>query len=321
MGNHSSVNVLNDLDVSESFLPNLRASAFRKSMSNWTWTYDFITQEFMNLEPGYSISIGGFQSISPQPSDSIQAGYLVKKGQPLPVGDHQICVTSARDENLKGTFFYYTAASPGEQGSFASQKQLLVTNGIWRFYGLILIAILLGLFDFWRLTSARKLFLLGNMFLIVAGLVIYLHRMNIYPVSWTREALKTENAIAIGGYGYQLDPEFDWMDRRFPGNSTAVLYENGVALKRPDRGQSEIKKRGKGRYSMENGELFFSASDNSNPQNNGRTYEIYGPTPLPRFYEYISYLSFFVGITFLGKHFLPHLGKREAEPVISNQST
>jgi hypothetical protein len=163
--------------------------------------------------------------------------------------------------------------------------------------------------------------MLGNVFLISTGLLIYLHGTNIFPLSRTMEPLKTENAVPIGGYGYKLDLELDWNDRRFPGGSTAVVYENGVPLKRPNHGQSEIQIRGKGRYSTENGELFFSASDNSNPQNNGKKYEIYGPTPLPRFYEYVSYLSFFVGVIFLGWHFLPPLVKRNRKPVISDRST
>jgi len=81
-----------------------------------------------------------------------------------------------------------------------------------------------------------------------------------------------------------------------------IFYEDGSALKHPNDLLFNIKQRGKGRYSIENGYLFLSASDNSNPQQNGRTYEIYWPTPIPTLYQYGFYLSLLVGVFFLVRY-------------------
>jgi hypothetical protein len=308
MGNHSSINILNDVNVGRSFVPDIKVSVFRESMFSRSWTYPHITQELKNLEPGYSVSIGGFYMISPQRSDGVHSGFLLKMGEPLPAGDHQICVIPASDENLKGSFFYYVSAPTTAAESLAPRNELPFTNWIRRFYGLILFVIALSLFDFWSLNPSRKLFLIGILFLIITSVFIHLHNTNIYPLIRARQVLKTENLLSVGGYGYKLDMEVDWIDGLSP-DAPLVVYENGIALKKPNEDLSEIKTLGRGRFSVKDGELFFSASDNSDPRNNGRTYEIHGPTPVSQFIKYVSYLSFLVAIFFLGKHFLLPVGK------------
>lgn len=300
-GDHSAIQLWNDDDVSRSFVPNVKASVFRKSMFHWTWTYTFITEEFMKLEPGYSINLGGMYTLWPQRSDGMESGFLLTKGKPLPPGDHQICVTPAADENLMGTFFYDTDSSPQK---LEPSPSLPFANWARRLYGPLIFAIILSLFDFWRLRPARKLLVLGNLFLILASLFIYLHSTNQYPLSWSREVLKTENAVAAGGYGYQLNLGADWIEGRSPDGSPVVVYEDGIPLKKPNQDLSEVKQLGNGRYSIADGILFFSASDSSSPQNNGRTYEIYGPTLLPPFLKYVSYLAALVAVIFLARYFV-----------------
>jgi predicted O-methyltransferase YrrM len=75
------------------------------------------------------------------------------------------------------------------------------------------------------------------------------------------------------------------------GNSSPLrLLENGLELGPAHTMHAAIREQGAGRFSHWGGELYFSSSDNSNPQLNGRRYSITlgeretdlsSPTPLP----------------------------------------
>ena len=74
-------------------------------------------------------------------------------------------------------------------------------------------------------------------------------------------------------------------------NATIRLYEDGVLLGPAHASTLDIEAKGRGRYryvqSAMGRELFFSASDNSDPDTNGRTYVVYDPQaakndPYPR---------------------------------------
>ena len=57
--------------------------------------------------------------------------------------------------------------------------------------------------------------------------------------------------------------------------STAVLFEDNVPLPGPTHVlRDEIRKLGNGRYSFWFGDVYFSASDNSDPRQNGRSYSV-----------------------------------------------
>jgi hypothetical protein len=170
-------------------------------------------------------------------------------------------------------------------------------------YGLILLLITLGFFDFWSLTPAKKIFVFGNIVLIIVGILVALHSAAIYPLTWERKSLQTENASHVEGYSYKINLGIRWMDRKLLRDAPVIVYEEDVALKHPNDSLFNIKQRGKGRFSIENGYLFLSASDNSNPQQNGRKYEIYWPTPIPTLYQYGFYLSLMVGVFFLTRYF------------------
>lgn len=59
-----------------------------------------------------------------------------------------------------------------------------------------------------------------------------------------------------------------------PACSTLELFENGKPLGPPHHPHSEIRELGEGRYSHWGGQIYFSTSDNSDPNTNGRTYQI-----------------------------------------------
>jgi hypothetical protein len=71
-----------------------------------------------------------------------------------------------------------------------------------------------------------------------------------------------------------------------PGESNAVVTEDGKPLATPHSGRREISDLGRGRYahvgSPGNSNILFSTSDNSDPRTNGRTYAVVAyPAPSP----------------------------------------
>ena len=303
MGNDSTIRLIGDKDAKESYLPTLQVTNFRSQTEAGPGFYPFLTRELVNLEPGSAISVGGFRKITSQASDPIETGYLITNGQTLEPGPHQICVTPANDENLKDTFFYYSSASGGARQDLSLiQRYPYLAEVIRVSYGIVLLLISLGFFDFWKLTPARKLFVFGNIILIIVGILVALHSAAIYPLTWERKPLQAENASHVEGYSYKINLGIHWMDRKLLRDAPVIVYEEGAALKHPNDSLFNIKQRGKGRFSIENGFLFISASDNSNPQQNGRTYELYWPTPIPTLYQYGFYLSLLVGVFFLVRY-------------------
>jgi hypothetical protein len=303
MGRGSSVTLVNDQEVKESYLPAIKVSDFRYGVDLGPAMYPFLTQELLNLEPGYTISFGGYRNVTSQNPTFIQSGYLITDGQLRPPGAHQICVIPANDENLKDLFFYDRHALGEKNQPLALvQKDPDLAKIIRSFYGLGFLAILLGLFDFWSIPIAGKIFIFGNLVLILIGILMNLHSTLVYPLAWELRALQADHMVPVEGYAYEIDLGTDWMDRKLLGSSPAVVYENGSPLKHPNESPFNIKRRGKGRFSIQDGYLYFSSSDNSDPQKNGRLYEIYWPTPIPGLYRYGFYISCLVGVFSLVKY-------------------
>jgi O-methyltransferase len=74
-------------------------------------------------------------------------------------------------------------------------------------------------------------------------------------------------------------PAGDSMDD--PVRSLLDLLEDGRSLGPPHSAHADIAARGGGRHSHWHGQLYFSASDNSDPRRNGRTYHAYVPAVAP----------------------------------------
>jgi hypothetical protein len=88
------------------------------------------------------------------------------------------------------------------------------------------------------------------------------------------------------------------------GISPAVVYENGIPLAFPNSMHQTIRDEGNGRYSVWEGYLYFSSSDNTDPRANGRVYAIEWPHPIQPILQWVSYLVSIAGIIvlFFGQH-------------------
>ena len=102
---------------------------------------------------------------------------------------------------------------------------------------------------------------------------------------------------------YILRLGMDWMSQADLGVSPAIVYENSIPLERPNSMHQEIRELGNGRYSVWEGKLYFSSSDNTDPRANGRVYELEWPRPIPLSLQWLTYLMSIAGVAliFLGK--------------------
>jgi hypothetical protein len=94
------------------------------------------------------------------------------------------------------------------------------------------------------------------------------------PNNGTSGVVNVAAAWADGGYAYAVDQNFGT-----PGDtntsltsSILTLYENGAALGPAHSLHADIRQYGLGRFSHWGNQLYWSASDNSNPMTNGRKY-------------------------------------------------
>jgi hypothetical protein len=302
MGLGSSIKIVDDRSIGESYLPSIRIKNFRKGTELGPRIYPFLIQELKSLKPGHTISIGIYRKTGSTHPDSIQSGYLITKGTMFKPGFHHICVLPVQDQQLKEAFFYYQL-----EGNEVEQLNLSVfhqnpslVNMTRKLYalGIMLIGAFatLSYFRFWSLPPINKLFLLGNFALIFVGILVNLHSNAILPVAWERKSLELKDAIHAGGYSYKLPLGINWMNRISLGDSPTIIYEDGTPLNRPNASLFDIESRGKGRFSVEEGSLILSSSDNSDPRTNGRLYEIHWPTPLSLPFQWICYSSALISL-------------------------
>jgi pectate lyase len=87
------------------------------------------------------------------------------------------------------------------------------------------------------------------------------------------QALNLSNASSDGGFSYKAyDLPVAGDSQSAPSNSTLKVFENGKELSAAHSKHDDIRKIGKGRFSHWLNALYFSASDNTDPRTNGRTY-------------------------------------------------
>ncbi|GMV50669.1 MAG: LEPR-XLL domain-containing protein [Nitrospirales bacterium] len=96
---------------------------------------------------------------------------------------------------------------------------------------------------------------------------------------YTEGAINIQNGVQDSGYRYRVRQDFGTQSDSSAAPTVSVLriYENGVELGPAHSRHDDIATKGQGRFSHWVDNLYFSASDNSNPLTNGRsyTYRIY----------------------------------------------
>lgn len=136
--------------------------------------------------------------------------------------------------------------------------------------------------------------------IILCGLstVVTLQRMGKEILPSQRDEVK--NIRLENGLLYIGDLTTDRYSQHL-GPSIALLLENGVPLPYKNIEHSTIRKEGMGRFSFWHSQVYFSASDNSDPSKNGRVYTAVYPLTIPSLLAFGVYsLTCCVILIFLG---------------------
>jgi uncharacterized repeat protein (TIGR01451 family) len=107
-------------------------------------------------------------------------------------------------------------------------------------------------------------------------------RTNEQGAQWVFVSLDTTKAVSDGGYGYRLPMtgvDFGSDTSQNMSYSKLRLFENGIDIGLAHSYHADIRSSGGGRFSHWMGNtLYFSASDNSDPRTNGKTYQVAFPS-------------------------------------------
>lgn len=309
VGNQSSILLMQDNDIAESYMPNIRTSDFRNGViSGPIYTFlPFLDRELLSLNAGQIINLVTY--VYPQGANlgGGQYGYLITTGGVLPSGFHIGCGTRTKDGQIEVPWFYYMN-NIENQAKASSLAHAPVLIGLVRiFYGLsLLFVVVMAVMDvaaFRLMPWWKRLLLFGNIALIILGVLVYLHSNALFPLSWQRVHLEVENATFVDGYAYQVPLGVSWMNQKSVRQPPVSVYEDGVPLKYPNAKIYAVKHLGQGRFLVQSGYLYISASDNGDPRINGRNYEIEWPTPVRARYQFVLYSLALIAIIIHIKYF------------------
>jgi hypothetical protein len=139
---------------------------------------------------------------------------------------------------------------------------------------------------------------------ITMAMLLTLHDNGVIVLAWRRQSVSVEG-IKPGKQGENIYI-FRLSQKGFPSNQRTIdrieLYEDGSLLGPNNSLRVEIGSEGAGRYLLEQNNLFFSSSDNSDPRVNGRQYMVAIPRAIPLFWVYLAWgltLSFAVLLSVL----------------------
>ena len=137
------------------------------------------------------------------------------------------------------------------------------------------------------LSRPRAVAILVVLALLLAAGAVLLHRHGSgrQPLSLETVAIAPSAIRQEIGRCWVTDLGTTWMSsHRRP--SRARLFEDGRALGPANALHESIRNEGGGRFSLWNGQLYFSSSDGTQPPTNGRRYEVVWPTPVPHSLEF-----------------------------------
>ncbi|GEM_PF-7054938 len=135
-------------------------------------------------------------------------------------------------------------------------------------------------------TAIRNRLLAWCLVFFLAGLGYYYHPSDVF---WIKQTVDKGGITQDerGNKGYVAFMGFEKYSGQENHKSTAVLYENDKSLGPSNALFDRIVRRGLGRYIFWDGTLYFSTSDNSDPRENGRNYELAIPFQVYYFWRIV----------------------------------
>jgi len=295
---NASINLVPNEAVTESYMPVIRISDFQSALLNNFSDIPFLGQELQGLQAGQQISIGFNQNLG---------HYWLISNSPLGEGKFTSCGDPSKNQFLRSYGFYdLQGAAIRPPPLTLSQRYPGITLLFRLMYGfgaaIIIFLIALDMGKFRRRSVLENLYVIGATILILVGVFVALYAQAIIhiPFAEQRTILQVKDVVPKKPtHLYILPLGINWMNQADLGQSPAVVYENGIPLSSPNSLHQTIKDDGMGGYSIWNGNLYFSSSDNTDPRTNGRKYEIEWPHPLRPVLQWIAYIAGILGLVML----------------------
>ena len=305
-----SVVIIPNEAATESYMPFIRKDDFQNAVrrASGSSLYPFLGDELLDLRAGDQISFGskseGLMHISNL--------WMVSKFS-IGEGELSLCGRATDNKELQYFNFYYLEGTSMPIASLTtSQENPAMTQSMRWLYvlsvGIVAFLAVSALIGVRQLSLVGILYTIGILVLILPGVFVNLYvngKLLSLPISTQqRFTLTAKNAVPVEGNLYTLSLGIDWMSHADLGLSPAVVYENDTPLGLPNAMHQAIIDEGKGRYSVWDGYLYFSSSDNTDPRVNGRVYELEWPRPISLNLQRLSYLMSLLGIVllFYGKY-------------------
>lgn len=291
----TSVVLIPDEAAQESYMPFIRLSDFRRPIKMGGSLYPFLDEELLGIKPDVQIS----RVLNLDNPTEAEYGLWVVSGSSaheseLYESEFKLCGRITQNRQLQSYGFYYAVEETTSPVSLAFSQQYPTITSIFRlFFGVVV-----GVVMFVLLAYGSNFKRLASIFLIIQAMLMaqYVLGKLSFPFSQQRFTLHTKHSKPEEGYLYILPLKVDWMSQSDLGQSPAIVYENGVPLPFPNSIHQTIRERGEGRYSLWEGALYFSASDNTDPRVNGRKYEMRWSYPIQPIWQWLSYLAGISGV-------------------------
>ena len=295
----------------ESYMPFIRIDDFQRAIrrAGASSIYPFLDEELLNLRAGDHISFGlKLDNFARAKHVWMVSDFSVRNGE------FNLCGRATENQQLQLYNFYYVeGASVPAPSLTVSQEYSSVTQVMRWLYGLtigiVLFLVVKAFIGFKQNSLIAFLYPIGIIILILQALFVSLYvrgkLLSVPALNHERFTLQVQNIVSSEENSYVLPLGIDWMSHYDLGVSPAVVYENNIPLNVPNAQHAAIQEEGNGRYSVWEGYLYFSSSDNTDPRTNGRVYELEWPRPIPVAWQKASYVISILGIAliFLGKYF------------------
>ena len=237
----------------------------------------------LELEAGTTITIPVATLDDSDSPPLAVSSFAITKGIPEP-GVYTWCV---EEPQFPGFYTapqtgYQTADSVSLPASAQAFIRMVRAAGVWLVFGILFVS-LLGI---WNLRADKLAVGILSAVLMAGGALMLLHMTGLLPLAWERRVVEPEKVQRRDGFMYAYNTGDDRISDTKYRDYPTYLYEDGSLLYQPHESQSFIIELGRGSYILKEKFLFFSASDNSDPETNGRTYELEYPARIRLRYQW-----------------------------------
>ena len=305
MGRQSSIVLMEDKDLEESYMPYLRITDFKSGVLTGSIFsfYPNLDEELLSLQAGQIINLVTYFDPGVNNFDQTRGAYLITTGEVLPPGFHRICGYPPKIHKVENQWYYSdnVLGPQADRTYLPSLSRDSVFDGLIRtLYAIgfitIVVLLLINLSILQLISSKQIIFFVINIIVIFCGIFVYLHSNAIFPLATQRLNLDISNIAHIEGFAFKIPLGVNWMNQKSIRNPPIIVYENGVPLKRPNEKIYSLKHIGKGRFFVQDSYLYFSSSDSTDPRINGNSYEIEWPTPIRQRYQIAIYFISLLGL-------------------------